>query len=312
MAMNNNQPSWGRDSERGGNRGAAREEGLNVERDEETEELLPCGRALALLWEAWDNYELDTDPHVAECQYCTAALERLQVLQDFVGEAEDSDPGEGINDDGSEDERWASRVDSVTARVMDIVRLELRPGRTLPLGEPDEDSWIVEAALAKVLRRAAETLPGVRAGSCQVRPSATQDEAAADTADMRAESRNAGSSAATALATGSAETSEEGGEFVGRETEARTAAEVAEAFERQVVVIPGRGPVDVYLEVAATMSWTLPDLAENVRERLMDAAHEAVGIDVRAIDVSVVDLLDDGLAEVAGGTEGDSERRYQR
>jgi uncharacterized alkaline shock family protein YloU len=59
---------------------------------------------------------------------------------------------------------------------MDVVRLELRPGRPLPLGGPEEDLWVMEAMAAKALRRAAETVPGVRAGSCRVDP-AGQDRA---------------------------------------------------------------------------------------------------------------------------------------
>ncbi|MEV7003703.1 hypothetical protein AB0N62_39475 [Streptomyces sp. NPDC093982] len=53
---------------------------------------------------------------------------------------------------------------------MDVVHLELRPGRTLPLGATTDDDWIVEAAAAKAFRAAADSLPGVRAGSCRIAP----------------------------------------------------------------------------------------------------------------------------------------------
>ncbi|MFB7983675.1 hypothetical protein [Streptomyces vinaceus] len=39
------------------------------------------------------------------------------------------------------------------------------------LDDPDHDLRIVESAAAKVLRRAADTVPGTRAGSCRLSPS---------------------------------------------------------------------------------------------------------------------------------------------
>ncbi|XUM02643.1 Asp23/Gls24 family envelope stress response protein [Streptomyces venezuelae ATCC 10712] len=54
--------------------------------------------------------------------------------------------------------------------MMDVVRLELRPGRDLPLGEVEEDTWIYESVAARALRAAAEEVPGVRAGSCRITP----------------------------------------------------------------------------------------------------------------------------------------------
>ncbi|GGV31319.1 hypothetical protein [Streptomyces spectabilis] len=121
------------------------------------EERLLCGRRLIEVWEAGEAGE--PDPHVADCPYCLPALDGFYELQDVVRRARDAQRS-----------AWPSDASALSARIMDVVRLELRPGRTLPLGEPDEDAWIVEAAAARTFRAAAETLPGVRAGSCRVAP----------------------------------------------------------------------------------------------------------------------------------------------
>ncbi|WP_447035194.1 Asp23/Gls24 family envelope stress response protein [Streptomyces sp. DSM 118878] len=137
----------------GGGHGAVG--GSGPEHDRAERELLPCGREL---WSVWERHETgEPDPHAAGCPHCTEALNSLRRLEDVVTTARDTDP--------AADEQDAS---ALVGRVMDVVRLELRPGRTLPLGEDDEDAWIVEAAAARVIRTAAETLPGVRAGSCRI------------------------------------------------------------------------------------------------------------------------------------------------
>ncbi|RMI34613.1 hypothetical protein [Streptomyces triticirhizae] len=189
------------------------------------EEVLACGRSLAGLWEAWDEGRAGTDPHVRDCPSCRAALAELRALGEVVAatraEEERAPEAGGL----------ASRV---TTRVMEIVRLELRPGRTLPLGEPNEDAWIVEAAVARVFREAVEELDAVRVGSCRIAP-------------------------------------------VGR----------AAPGER-----PPRGPVAVRIEVVAGLRWTVPELAEAVRGRLAVAADEELGLEVRTVDVHVLDLTD--------------------
>ncbi|MGW0535355.1 Asp23/Gls24 family envelope stress response protein [Streptomyces sp. NPDC003032] len=140
-------------------------------------EPLPCGRDLWSVWERWESGE--PDPHAAACPHCAEALNTLRRLEDVVSAARETEPREQEAD-----------ASALVGRVMDVVRLELRPGRTLPLGEEDEDAWIVEAAAARTVRAAAESLPGVRAGSCriEVRP---QDAApaAAPTAPAAPEGR---------------------------------------------------------------------------------------------------------------------------
>ncbi|MFD5986477.1 hypothetical protein [Streptomyces cyaneofuscatus] len=125
----------------------------------EEEERLACGRLLSDVWDAWDAGRTADDPHLAACPHCSAALAELTGLGEAVRRTCAEEPGVP-----------EATTAAVTARVMDLVRLELRPGRPLPLGEPEEDHWIVEAAAARLLRAAVDALPGVRAGSCRIAP----------------------------------------------------------------------------------------------------------------------------------------------
>ncbi|MFH9685525.1 hypothetical protein ACH4LE_04240 [Streptomyces sp. NPDC017413] len=123
----------------------------------EEDERLACGRLLTDVWEAWDTGRSGEDPHSAECPFCSDALADLTGLGDAVRRTCEQEPG-------------TPDATAITARVMDLVRLELRPGRPLPLGEPGEDHWMVESAVARILRAAVDSLPGVRAGSCRIAP----------------------------------------------------------------------------------------------------------------------------------------------
>ncbi|MFJ7206586.1 Asp23/Gls24 family envelope stress response protein [Streptomyces sp. NPDC098789] len=133
-------------------------------------ELLPCGRDLADLWEeprsGTERAHLPARPaaHPPACPHCAAALDDLARLRDAVRADGPDDPDGGLG--GAADLDGAALIE----RIMGVVRLELRPGRTLPLGEPEEDGWIFEAVAAKVLRAAADGVPGARSGSCRIRP----------------------------------------------------------------------------------------------------------------------------------------------
>ncbi|MFH8608798.1 hypothetical protein ACH4D5_15095 [Streptomyces sp. NPDC018029] len=204
----------------------------------EENELLPCGRDVWSVWERAENGE--ADPHAAACPHCADARNTLRHLEDVVAAARDADPREPEPD-----------TSALVGRVMDVVRLELRPGRTLPLGEEDEDAWIVEAAAARTVRAAAESLPGVRAGSCRIE--ALPEEGRADAA--------------------------------GRHP---------------------RGPVRIRTEVAVTLTWHLPEVAELVRRRVLQAVDAELGMRVATVDVTVADIIDD-----AEGADDDSaERRH--
>ncbi|MFJ9380118.1 Asp23/Gls24 family envelope stress response protein [Streptomyces sp. NPDC101455] len=121
------------------------------------DELLPCGRLLSRTWDDWERGT--DDPHLRTCPHCRQAVRGLDDLESVV---------RGLQ---AETDTTACAYDTepLTRRIMDVVRLELRPGRPLPLGEPAEDLWIMEAVAARALRAAAESVPGVRAGSCRLR-----------------------------------------------------------------------------------------------------------------------------------------------
>ncbi|MGW8887452.1 hypothetical protein [Streptomyces sp. NPDC055749] len=189
------------------------------------DELLPCGRSLESVWAGLaDDFQSGTEEeasHRATCPHCSAALTDLRALDALVRTARDVDPPAG--------------ADALTARVMDVVRLELRPGRTLPLGgEPEDTGWIFESAAARELRAAADGLPGIRTGSCRILP-------------LDADRGRSGD---------------------------------------------GRGPMRVRVEVACTLG-ALSTAADAVRDALFAAADRALGMDIREIDVRVVDVLDE-------------------
>ncbi|NEB05080.1 Asp23/Gls24 family envelope stress response protein [Streptomyces sp. SID13726] len=123
--------------------------------DHGDDELLPCGRPLSQTWDAWERR--DEDPHLRSCPHCRDAVHGLDELESAARRLHRRTADGSTHD-----------IESLTRRVMDVVRLELRPGRPLPLGEPTEDLWIMEAVAARAVRAAAETVPGVRAGSCRL------------------------------------------------------------------------------------------------------------------------------------------------
>ncbi|MFD4572738.1 Asp23/Gls24 family envelope stress response protein [Streptomyces sp. NPDC058417] len=191
----------------------------------DTDERLPCGRLLSQVWEDWEH-RADA-PHLRDCPHCQEAVRGLEQLESAVRDLRD-EPADSAHFDTA----------TLTRRVMDVVRLELRPGRPLPLGEPDEDLWIMEAVAARTLRAAAESVPGVRAGSCRLRPGGV--DRAAD------------------------------------------------------VTRPTGGPVEVRLDLHAPVAAaaSLPELADEVRERVREAADRELGMNVLYVDIRVTDLVD--------------------
>lgn len=130
--------------------------------------VLPCGRDLADLWDqedqnAGNGVPVAADSHTGDCPHCAAALEDFALLRDAV-----------LHDIAETDADWEAGAARLTASIMDVVRLELRPGQTLALGEMDEEAWIYEAVAARTFRAAAENVPGVRAGSCRISPAAAR------------------------------------------------------------------------------------------------------------------------------------------
>ncbi|MFF7974354.1 hypothetical protein [Streptomyces sp. NPDC007905] len=119
------------------------------------DELLPCGRPLSHAWEQARDTAPGPDPHTAACPHCREAAEGLTALDEATLALRAQEP---------------AGVGALANRVMDIVRSEVRLGHTLPLDDPALDLRISEHAAAKVLRQAADTVPGTKAASCRLAP----------------------------------------------------------------------------------------------------------------------------------------------
>ncbi|WP_046494198.1 hypothetical protein [Streptomyces odonnellii] len=117
-------------------------------------ERLPCGRLVSHVWQQVRGPSDQNDPHTADCVFCRQAIEGLTALDNTTATLRAEHPG----------------ADSVARRVMRAVRAEVRLGRLLPLDDPARELRIAETAAAKVLRGAADRVPGVRAASCRLSP----------------------------------------------------------------------------------------------------------------------------------------------
>jgi hypothetical protein len=127
---------------------------------------LPCGQQLETLWE---NLETGRSAlpgsHEESCPHCLTALSGLTALRDATA-------------------RLAAAPVLVpprlTSRIMAAVRADGRRTRMLPLPATDLEAGgqaqISQQAVAVVLRFAADSIPGIRARRCTIRP-VTPDEA---------------------------------------------------------------------------------------------------------------------------------------
>ncbi|MGW7329251.1 hypothetical protein ACWGIU_11810 [Streptomyces sp. NPDC054840] len=116
-------------------------------------ELLPCGRPLGRAWQQARDTAGASDSHSSRCPHCREAIEGLTSLDRATRALRAEEQPDGH---------------SLAIRVIDAVRREVRLGAMLLLDDPDHDLRIAESAAAKVLRRAADTVPGVRAASCRM------------------------------------------------------------------------------------------------------------------------------------------------
>ncbi|GHH10967.1 hypothetical protein [Streptomyces rubradiris] len=121
----------------------------------EGDEVLSCGRLLSRAWEQARDAVPAADPHTRSCPHCREAAEGLAAVSAATRALRAEDPP-GLR--------------ALAARVMDTVRAEVRRGRLLPVAGPGREPRIAESAAAKVLRRAADTVPGARAAACRLVP----------------------------------------------------------------------------------------------------------------------------------------------
>ncbi|MEU7642711.1 hypothetical protein AB0C11_43130 [Streptomyces sp. NPDC039016] len=121
------------------------------------------------------------------------------------------------------------------------VRQQLGMGRLLPLGGPEDGSWITEQAASGTLRRAAFGVPGIRPGTLRIR-----------LADPEAAPEPSVPAPWTALPP---------------------------------------GPLRIEADFSAPARQPLPQVAEHLRQTLLAAAAERLGLVVVEVDLHVTDLL---------------------
>lgn len=119
------------------------------------DEVLRCGRRLSHVWEEARDAAPTAEAHTAQCDCCQEAIEGLAAMDRATAALRASARPSGQR---------------LTERVIRAVRAELRLGATLSLDDPEHGLRITESAAAKILRKAADTLPGARAASCRLTP----------------------------------------------------------------------------------------------------------------------------------------------
>ncbi|WP_204249182.1 anti-sigma factor family protein [Nocardia arizonensis] len=124
---------------------------------------LPCGREVEQVWDRLDAVDAGLgDEHETSCPHCAAARDSLRALRaataELIDEPEPTPP-------------------DLVGRIMSAVRAEARRGRALEVPTPRPGAVEVsEQAVAAVLRYAADTVSGVRARHCAVRPACRDDD----------------------------------------------------------------------------------------------------------------------------------------
>ncbi|MEU6093170.1 hypothetical protein ABZ865_41850 [Streptomyces sp. NPDC047085] len=125
------------------------------------DEVLTCGRLLSQVWEQAQDALPTADPHTMSCPQCREAVEGLAALNAAARALRTKGP---------------LGLQALADRVMSIVRAEVRLGRLLPLADTVLDLRIAETAAAKVLRQAADTVPGARVATCRILPAGERAE----------------------------------------------------------------------------------------------------------------------------------------
>ncbi|WP_371502919.1 hypothetical protein OG871_37315 [Kitasatospora sp. NBC_00374] len=122
--------------------------------DADRAQYLACGRPLTQVWRH-AHTEDTPDPHTARCPYCQQALQSLATLEQATAALRATEQTSGHH---------------LAGDVMRAVRAEMRLGRILPLDDPTLDLRVAENTAAKLLRQAADHVPGAQAVSCRLTP----------------------------------------------------------------------------------------------------------------------------------------------
>ncbi|MBL1097251.1 nucleopolyhedrovirus P10 family protein [Streptomyces coffeae] len=130
----------------------------------------------------------------------------------------------------------------VTGQLAHAVRQQLRLGRLLPLGGPEDGTWLTEQAAEGVLRRVAAGVPGIRLDGLRIGP-----------ADPDAVGVSAVPPPPSALPP---------------------------------------VPLRIGAECGATVDEPLPVAADRLRNALLEAVTDRLGLAVDAVDLRVTEVLD--------------------
>lgn len=122
-------------------------------------DMLSCGHSLADLSEYLDTGQIGDPGHLAECPECQSGLAALRRLSALGDELLDAD----IAAAGSGNENWMKAI-------LGNLRLELRPGRSIPLraDTPGDVLTETEGSISALIRSVADSLPGTAAGKCRL------------------------------------------------------------------------------------------------------------------------------------------------
>ncbi|MDO6145398.1 Asp23/Gls24 family envelope stress response protein [Paenarthrobacter aurescens] len=120
---------------------------------------LECGHSLAELSTYVDTGQIADPVHLQSCPECQAGLASLRSLSQFGSELLSSD----LADAGSGHDDWMQSI-------LDNLRLELRPGRSIPLtaGDPRDSLWETEGSISALIRSVVDAFPGTAAGKCRL------------------------------------------------------------------------------------------------------------------------------------------------
>jgi len=213
---------------------------------------LGCGRDID---EVWDHLDRPPDTHELTCPYCQAARTDLAGLAQATQQLRD--------DDAANPDRQPSPA--VLDRILVIARAEVRRGRRLPLDQPEPDgttpNTVSEQAVTAVVRRV-----GDRTTQVQIRRCATTTDAPTTAASRRP---------ADDAATGQ-----------GGSPQAIVGAPSSEARDR------GPASVRVSLRVSVAHNLVIAAVSSQLREAVITAVAQEVGMLVTTVDITVEDLHD--------------------
>ncbi|MFF4845426.1 Asp23/Gls24 family envelope stress response protein [Streptomyces collinus] len=125
------------------------------------DEELTCGRLLSRVWDQALEPAPAEDPHTMTCPFCREAIASLATLKAATRALRGRAP---------------AQLQALTGRIMSVIGAEVRLGRMLPLSDPVADLRIAESAAAKVLRQAADDVPGVQAATCRLAPAGDEGD----------------------------------------------------------------------------------------------------------------------------------------